>query len=370
MRSDVCRYCRSCLTCASRRGTGRKIHPPLQPIPVGGPFHRIGVDILKLPQTTSGNQYVVVFVDYLTKWPEAFAIPDQRAETIARLLCEQIICRHGIPEQLLSDRGANFLSDLILEICKVLGVKKLNTSGYHLQTDGLVKKFNSTLTNMIAKSCESRPYDWDQQLPYLLFAYRVSAQESTKDSPFFLLYGRDSRVPTESALSFQRSPYVIDYDDYKEELMDNLSSAWKNAQMHIARAQSNQKRYYNRHANENKVRKGDRVMVFMPIETQGRDRKLARPYHGPYRVLNATPTNVEVSLIDKPNDPSIFISLDRVTPCYPELGDCSWTGRKRRKTKSKKHAQNTDEFQSTGCETQTNNGHRPVTRSMTHQSKV
>ena len=91
---------------------------------------------------------------------------------------------------------------------------------------------------MIAKSCESLPYDWDQQLPFLLFAYRVSAQQSTKESPFFLLYGHDTRVPTESALSFQRSPYVIDYDGYKEELMDNLSGAWSNAQSHITKAQS------------------------------------------------------------------------------------------------------------------------------------
>ena len=92
--------------------------------------------------------------------------------------------------------------------------------------------------------------------------------------------------------------------------MDNLSSAWENAQKHIATAQSNQKRYYDCRADEKRVRKGDRVMVFMPAETQGRDRKLARPYHGPYRVLNVTPTNVEVSLIDKPKEPSIFLSLD------------------------------------------------------------
>ena len=249
----------------------------------------------------------------------------------------------------------------------MLGVKKLNTSGYHPQSDGLVEKFNSTLTNMIAKSCESRPYDWDQQLPFLLFAYRVSAQESTKDSPFFLLYGRDARVPTESALSIQRSPYVIDHDDYREELMDNLSSAWKSAQKHIATAQSNQKRYYDRRADEKRVRKGDRVMVFMPAETQGRDRKLARPYHGPYRVLNVTPTNVEVRLIDKPKDPSIFISLDRVTPCYPELGDSSWTGHRKRENKSKKRVQNTAQSQSTSP---TNGGHRPVTRSMTCQSQA
>ena len=81
-------------------------------------------------------------------------------------------------------------------------------------------------------------------------------------------------------------------------------------------------------------------MVFMPAKTQGRDRKLARPYRGPYQVLNVTPTNVEVSLIDRPKDPYIFVSLNRVTPCYP----------RKRKAKSKKSVENT---QSTHCMTQT-----------------
>ena len=91
-------------------------------------------------------------MDYLTKWPDAFTIPDQKAETIAPLFLEHIVCRHGIPEELLSDRGANFLSNLIQEICRVLGVKKINTSGYHPQTDRLVEKFIATLISMIAKS--------------------------------------------------------------------------------------------------------------------------------------------------------------------------------------------------------------------------
>ena len=92
MRGDVRKFCRSCLVCASRKGTRKTFRPPLQPIPVGGPFHRVGVDILQLPLTAKGNQYVAVFVDYLTKWPEAFPIPDQKAETIAHLLLEHIVC--------------------------------------------------------------------------------------------------------------------------------------------------------------------------------------------------------------------------------------------------------------------------------------
>ncbi len=95
------------------------------PIPVGGPFHRMGVDVLQLPLTASGNRYVVVFADYLTKWVEGFGVPDQSAETIARLLVNEIFCRHGAPEHFLSDRGPNFLSELFTEVCRLLNIKKL-----------------------------------------------------------------------------------------------------------------------------------------------------------------------------------------------------------------------------------------------------
>ncbi len=64
----------------------------------------------------------------------------------------------------------------------------------------------------------------------------------------------------------------------------------------------------------------------MPSKVQGKDRKLARPYHGPYRVLNVTPTNAEVTLIDRPRNPSIFVSLTRVRRCYDDMDDHSWTG--------------------------------------------
>ena len=95
------------------------------------------------------------------------------------------MCRHGIPEELLSDHGTNFQSMLIQEVYNLLGVKKINTSGYHPQTDGLVEKFNSTLISMIAKSCEACDHNWVACLPNLLFAYRVSAQESTREALSF-----------------------------------------------------------------------------------------------------------------------------------------------------------------------------------------
>ena len=127
---------------------------PLEPIQVGEPSHCVAVDVLQLPLTAHENWYAVVFLNYFTLWAEAFAVPDQKAETVVRLFMEQVVCWHSIPEELLSDRGANFLSSLVQNICKILGVKKINSSGYHPQMDGLVEKFNSTLTDMIAKTCD------------------------------------------------------------------------------------------------------------------------------------------------------------------------------------------------------------------------
>lgn len=363
MRADIRRHCRSCLACATRKGTRKTFKSPLQPIPVGGPFHRVAVDILQLPQTTNGNCYVAVFMDYFTKWPEAFAIADQRAETIAKLFVDHIVCQHGIPEELLSDRGTNFLSSLLLEVCKLLEVKKLNTSGYHPQTDGLVEKFNSTLINMIAKSSETYPCDWDTKLPHLLFAYRTCAQESTKESPFYLLYGRDPRIPTATLLNQKQSVYEIDIDDYKRELVLNLSQAWKLAQENIEHAQKQQKKYYDRKSRPAKLEVGDRVMVHMPAKAQGKNWKLARPFHGPYRILATTPSNVEVRLVDDPTATSLFVSWNRVRPCYPEQGNTTWTGpcRKRKRNSHKKKEPKMNVIQ----DNRSRMG--PVTRSMARQ---
>ena len=147
MYSDAYHFCRSCLTCASYQVTGRKVRALLHPIPVNGAFERVGMDILEMPLTTSGNKCIVVFVDYFTKWVEAYPNADQTTETIVQLLIDNIVCHHGI----VVCHGQNLLSGLIKQVCAVLGMTKLNTTTYHPQTDGLVENVNKTLRSMIAK---------------------------------------------------------------------------------------------------------------------------------------------------------------------------------------------------------------------------
>ena len=97
--------------------------------------------------------YAVVFVDYQSKWPYIFPAKDQSAYTIAKMLVEKIIPKHGVPAQLLSDHGTAFLSKLLAEVYKLMGMKKLNTTAYHPQTDTLVERFNRTLLDMLFAIC-------------------------------------------------------------------------------------------------------------------------------------------------------------------------------------------------------------------------
>ena len=110
MYSDVTKHCASCPQCAIVNGSRRINRPPLFPIPVQRPFQIIGVDVMNLPATESGNRHVVVFQDFLTKWPLVFPVPDQKTVRLVRLLTEEVIPMFGIPEALLSDRGTNLMS--------------------------------------------------------------------------------------------------------------------------------------------------------------------------------------------------------------------------------------------------------------------
>ena len=125
--------------------------------------------------------------------------------------------------------------------------------GEHLRlspTDGLVECFNCTLSHMIAKCAQKNGSDWDKHLPFLLFAYHATIQDSTRESSFYLLYGRDPQLPTDSVLNYVKSPYVVDVNDCKTAMTIALSEAWKTAQENIKSAQEKQKRNYDRHSKE------------------------------------------------------------------------------------------------------------------------
>jgi hypothetical protein len=124
-------YIKFCDTC-QHQGTPIP-HEELHPIPIGKPFDRVGIDIVgPLSITHTGNRYIVVATEYLTKWPEAKAIVNTKATTIAKFIYEEIICRHGCPKALLSDQGTPFCNELVNSLCNLMTIRHCLSSAYHL----------------------------------------------------------------------------------------------------------------------------------------------------------------------------------------------------------------------------------------------
>ena len=270
---------------------------------------------MDLPVMDSGNKHVLVFQDFLSKWPLVFPIPNQKSWHIVDILVKEIIPSFGVPESLLSDRGTNLLSFLMRDVCDLLGITKINTTAYHPQCNGLVERFNRTLKQMLRKHVEKRGKQWDTCLHGLLWAYRNTPHESTGEKPSFLLFGRDLRSPSEAAFLPTQEIESADVTDYRLELATSLKQARELAAVSIQQAQQRYKKYYDRKSKPSILRKSDWVMIRFPQNETGARRKLSRPWHGPYRVLTTSETGITAEKVYAPQDGQIQVHLHRVTRC-------------------------------------------------------
>ena len=218
-----------------------------------------------LPRSSSGKKYILVICDYATRYPEAVALRTIDANAVAEELLA-FFARVGVPEEILTDQGTNFTSQLLREVYRLLHIKPIRTTPYHPQTDGLVERFNGTLKAMLKKTVAEEGKDWDRLLPYLLFAYREVPQASTDFSPFELVYGRNVRGPLdivkESWEASTRSPesvvsYVLMVQERLETLRDIIHENLNNAQ-------ETQKQWYDRNARHREFNPGDQVIILLP----------------------------------------------------------------------------------------------------------
>ncbi|KAK7919250.1 hypothetical protein WMY93_010534 [Mugilogobius chulae] len=287
IRRDVEDFCRRCDLCASYKGPPGQSRAELQQLAVGAPMERVAVDIMgPFPRTDKGNRYVLAAMDYFTKWPEAFAIPDQEAETVADTLVEGMFSRFGVAEVLHSDQGRNFESAVFSAMCERMGMQKTRTTPLHPQSDGLVERFNRTLAKQLAIVTAEHQRDWDMHLPLVLLAYRSSVQESTSCTPALLMLGRELRTPAE--MFFGRppdTPATPPGPEYARRLQDRIETAHTFARDQLQKAGIRQKRNYDLRAKGKDFNVGDLVWVFSPKRKKGRCPKLDCHWVGPCEVL-------------------------------------------------------------------------------------
>ena len=193
--TDVHDYVHGCLTCRSAAKRTAGPAPIAQHHLPKRPFEFMAVDLLAMPESSTGNKYAMVVMDHFTRYATVVAIPDKSAATVAKAIVDRVILVHGPPTTLLSDQGREFDNELLLNISKKFSIKKVFTTPYRPQSDGLVERFNRTLIRLLRCFVDGTQANWDEVLPYVLYAYNTAVSAATGETPFTIVFGREPSPP-------------------------------------------------------------------------------------------------------------------------------------------------------------------------------
>ena len=304
MLKDVTHFCKSCDFC-QKEGKGRKIPPaPLISVPLmSEPWSRIAIDIVgPLPVCPkTGNRFILTCMDLATHYPEAVPLKNHTAEEVANALA-QIFSHFGLPEEILSDQGTEFMSELMQHFLFQFGIKQIRASPYHPETNGSCERFHRTLKSMIRAMVNDFNDSWCECLPWALFAYREIPVETLGFSPFELMYGYSVRGP----LSLLRSTWsqnplptgrakqsVI---KYMLDMRERIAKCSDIAMQIAENARSTAKTWYDRNARSRHFDEGDLVLVLLPVT----GKPLQCKYQGPYRIVRQLgPVDYVIATPDK-----------------------------------------------------------------------
>lgn len=208
MSQDILQMVKTCPHCQLQ---GKKvIRERLNPIPVTTkPFYRIGLDVKHVSTSRMGSRYIVAAICYLTKYVEARPLQFQTTADIGLFIYEDIICRYGVPAILHTDNGKPMISNLIYQICRKYNIIHKTITVHNSQSQGMIERFNRVIDQTLQRLYPEQKQDWDSYISACLFAYRSIKQETTKQSPFFMLFGYEPITPFDNALKIY---------NYKEEL--------------------------------------------------------------------------------------------------------------------------------------------------------
>ncbi|GFY48523.1 retrovirus-related Pol polyprotein from transposon 17.6 [Trichonephila inaurata madagascariensis] len=243
MYRNVIRYVMHCRECQRRKSVPQRPPGRLVPIPPAiAPFHRIGIDLLgRFPKSAHGNKWIIVCTDYSTRYAITKALPTAEVDEIAKFLLEEIVLRHGAPRVIITDRGTVFRSRLVSSLVDLCNIDHRFTTAYHPQTNGLTERFNKTLADMLSMYVDAEHKNWDEILPFVIFAYNTAKQETTGFTPFYLLHGRDAETTLNTMLPFCPN----DFDDNNiTKIAARAEESRQLARVHTLRAQDRDRRRY------------------------------------------------------------------------------------------------------------------------------
>jgi transposase InsO family protein len=234
---------------------------PLISIHSSQPMELVCMDFLSL-QPSRGYDNILVITDHFTRYTQAIPTKNQTARTTARLLYDNFIVHYGVPSRLHSDQGRNFESNVIKELCAILGIEKSRTSPYHPAGNGLTERVNSTLIRMAGKLEQDKKSAWKDYLPSLVHAYNATRHDSTTFSPYYLMFGREPRLTVDAKynLSLPKHRHKC-YTEFAKALKQRLEFAFKVADTASRKAKRRQAVNFDKKQRGASLKSGDAVLV-------------------------------------------------------------------------------------------------------------
>ena len=294
MRKDVYNYVAACQSCQQFKYNNTPLSNPLQTHIVNEPWHTIGIDIMgPFPKTARQKQFLLVIVDYFTRWIEVFPLRTTTSIDIAQIMMNEVFTRYGMPTFILSDNGPQFVSNLFEHFCKTIGIQQKFTANYHPQTN-LTERVNRTLKPMLSIFAHKHPHSWDKEIQKLALAIRTSINETTGEIPAFMMFGRDLKLPLDLLVGEPVQgppPTSVNSErisEYRRMLIHNLRSAYNLVREHSEVEKIIQKTKYDKHTSQRQFNVGDLVWVATVTPQIGEtsiSKKFQPKYQGPCRLV-------------------------------------------------------------------------------------
>lgn len=233
MSGDVRRRVRGCHACQMRKAPRPTKHMKPGELVANEPWELVSIDVVGPLPEASGEVKLLTVVDVFSRYPLAIPIPNEKAETVARMLHRYLFSVHGYPKLILSDRAKGFVSKGLQWLYGHLGIARVLTTGRLPTGNSSVERTHRGYNAALTIVCNRAKNDWDVQIDAVLFAARVSICESTGHSPYYLVHGRHPRLPIEVLTGLQEATAKKHKYEFVERMVGALQSAFELSLIHI-----------------------------------------------------------------------------------------------------------------------------------------
>ncbi|WJX23763.1 hypothetical protein P8452_12952 [Trifolium repens] len=293
MESDCCKHVKRYHKCQIYAD---KIHVPptlLNVLSSPWSFSMWGIDMIGMiePKASNGHRFILVAIDYFTKWVEAASYANVTRQVVVRFIKNHLICRYGVPSKIITDNGSNLNNKMMKELCKDFKIEHHNSSPYRPKMNGAVEAANKNIKKIIQKMVVTYK-DWHEMLPFALHGYRTSVRTSTGATPFSLVYGMEAVLPVEVEIPSMRVLMEAELSEAEwcQSRYDQLNLIEEKCMTALCHSQLYQKRMkqaFDRKVRPHEFKEGDLVLKKILSLQQDSRGKWTPNYEGPYVVKRA-----------------------------------------------------------------------------------